>query len=297
MTPVLWTAVATPLLRNGHLSLPDLERLLRRQEAAGNGVIVLGSTGEGLNLSEEERRRIVAFTCSLNLSVPVMCGVGGHDLPSALAWISFLETLPLHGYLMVTPIYSKPGEHGQFAWFSALMEASSRPCMLYNVPSRTGCLLNKNAVRRLAGHPRFWAIKEASGSPEHFADYVAAAGPTVDVYSGDDPLMLEFAPLGAKGLVSVASNAWPGPSRAYTERALAGQLSADDDALWKQASAALFLAANPIPVKYLLAAEGHISTPTVKLPLHADDMPSDNPLAELSARVNAWHSTLIQTHL
>lgn len=295
MTPVLWTAVVTPLLRNGQLSLPDLERLLRRQEAAGNGVIVLGSTGEGLNLSEEERRRVVSFACSLNLSVPVMCGVGGHDLPSALAWIGFLETLPLHGYLMVTPIYSKPGEHGQHAWFSALLEASTRPCMLYNVPSRTGCLLNKNAVRRLAGHPRFWAIKEASGSVEHFRDYVAAVGTSVDVYSGDDPLMLEFAPLGAKGLVSVASNAWPEATRAYTERALAGQLTSDDDSLWKAASAALFTAANPIPVKALLAAEGHISAPTVKLPLHADDMPPIRPLADLSARVNAWHAILTQS--
>ena len=297
MTPVLWTAVVTPLQRDGQLSLPDLERLLRRQEAAGNGIIVLGSTGEGLNLSEEERRRIVTFACSLNLSVPVMCGVGGHDLPSALAWIGFLETLPLHGYLMVTPIYSKPGEHGQFAWFSALLDAATRPCMLYNVPSRTGCLLNKNAVRRLASHPRFWAIKEASGSVEHFADYVAAVGSSVDVYSGDDPLMLEFAPLGAKGLVSVASNAWPAATRTYTERALAGQLTQADDTLWKAASAALFVAANPVPVKYLLAAEGHISAPTVKLPLHADDMPASNPLADLSARVNAWHAILTQpTH-
>lgn len=294
MTPVLWTAVVTPLLRNGQLSLPDLERLLRRQEAAGNGIIVLGSTGEGLNLSEEERRRVVAFTCSLNLNVPVMCGVSGHDLPSTLAWIRFLETLPLHGYLMVTPIYSKPGEHGQFAWFSTLLDAATRPCMLYNVPSRTGCLLNKNAVRRLAEHPRFWAIKEASGSVEHFADYVAAVGSSVDVYSGDDPLMLEFAPLGAKGLVSVASNAWPAACRTYTERALAGQLTADDDSLWKEASAALFVAANPVPVKYLLAVEGHISAPTVKIPLHADDMPASNPLAELSARVNAWHATITQ---
>jgi 4-hydroxy-tetrahydrodipicolinate synthase len=295
MTPVLWTAVVTPLLRNGQLSLPDLERLLRRQEAAGNGIIVLGSTGEGLNLSEEERRRVVAFACSLNLNVPVMCGVGGHDLPSTLAWIRFLETLPLHGYLMVTPIYSKPGEHGQFAWFSALLDTATRPCMLYNVPSRTGCLLNKNAVRRLAEHPRFWAIKEASGSVEHFADYVDAVSPHVDVYSGDDPLMLEFAPLGAKGLVSVASNAWPAASRAYTELALTGQLSTSDDVLWKEASASLFLAANPIPVKSLLAAEGYISTPTVKIPLHADDMPASNPLAELSARVNAWHATITHT--
>jgi 4-hydroxy-tetrahydrodipicolinate synthase len=296
MTPILWTAVVTPLTRAGELSLPDFEHLLRRQEAAGNGIIVLGSTGEGLNLSEEDRRRVVTFACSLELSVPVMCGVGGHDLPSALTWIRFLETLPLHGYLMVTPIYSKPGEHGQFAWFSALMEASTRPCMLYNVPSRTGCLLNKNAVRRLAGHPRFWAIKEASGSVEHFADYVAAVSPHVDVYSGDDPLMLEYAPLGAKGLVSVASNAWPAATRAYTELALAGRLTADDDTLWKEASAALFLAANPIPVKYLLSVEGHLSTPTVKLPLHSDDMPASNPLAALSNRVNAWHSTLLQTN-
>ncbi len=288
MTPILWTAVVTPLTRTGELSLTDFEHLLRRQETAGNGVIVLGSTGEGLNLSDEERRRLVTFACSLNLTVPVMCGVGGHDLPSTLNWLRFLETLPLHGYLMVTPIYSKPGEHGQYAWFSSLLDTSTRPCMLYNVPSRTGCLLNKNAVRRLSSHPHFWAVKEASGSVEHFADYVDAAR-GIQVYSGDDPLMLEFAPLGAKGLVSVAANAWPEATRLYTEKALSGSLTAEDDLLWKQASAALFLAANPIPVKYLLDLEGHITSAAVKLPLHADDMPASNPLADLSRKVNAWY--------
>jgi len=288
MNPVLWTAVVTPLTADGELSLTDFETLLRVQESAGNGIAILGSTGEGLNLSDEERRRIVAFTGSLNLTVPVMCGVGGCDLPGTLTWLRYLETQRIDAYLMVTPIYSKPGEHGQYAWFSALLNTATRPCMLYNVPSRTGCQLNKDTVRRLASHPHFWAIKEASGSEEQFVAYVAAAR-DVQVFSGDDPLMSEFAPLGARGLVSVAGNIWPYATRTYVELALTGALTPEDIALWKEASAALFLTANPIPVKTILMLEGHISTNTVKLPLHADDMPTSHPLAAISMRVGAWY--------
>jgi 4-hydroxy-tetrahydrodipicolinate synthase len=288
MNPVLWTAIVTPLTADGELSLTDFETLLRMQESAGNGIVILGSTGEGLNLSEEERRRIVAFTCSLNLTVPVICGVGGFDLPGTLTWLRYLETQRLDAYLMVTPLYSKPGEEGQYAWFSALLNTATRPCMLYNVPGRTGCSLNKEAVRRLASHPHFWAIKEASGSEEQFAAYVAAARDVL-VFSGDDPLMGEFAPLGARGLVSVAGNIWPEATRTYVEMALAGVLLEEDIAIWKEASAALFIASNPVPVKTILMLDGHISTNTVKLPLHANDMPSSHPLIEISRRVRNWH--------
>ncbi len=288
MNPVLWTAIVTPLTADGDLSLTDFETLLRMQESAGNGIVILGSTGEGLNLSEEERRRIVAFTCSLNLTVPVMCGVGGFDLPGTLTWLRYLETQHLDAYLMVTPLYSKPGENGQYAWFSALLNTATRPCMLYNVPGRTGCQLNKEAVRRLASHPHFWAIKEASGSEEQFAAYVAAARDVL-VFSGDDPMMGEYAPLGAHGLVSVAGNIWPDATRTYVELALAGELTPEDIALWKEASAALFIASNPVPVKTILMLDGHISTNTVKLPLHANDMPPSHPLSAISRRVRDWH--------
>lgn len=290
MNPVLWTAVVTPLTTNGDLALRDLERLLRIQERAGNGVVILGSTGEGLNLSDDQRRAVVTFATSLNLAVPLMCGVGGHDLPGTLAWLRWLETQRLDAYLMVTPIYAKPGENGQFAWFSNLLNTATRPCMLYNVPSRTGCPLNLNAVRRLSSHPHFWAIKEASGSEDHFREYVAAAR-DVQVFSGDDVMMAEFGFLGAKGLVSVASNLWPEATRVYTEMALSRSLTDTDIALWKAASNALFVAANPIPVKHMLAREGFISSDTVTLPLHAGDMPPSHPLADHSARIRAWHTT------
>lgn len=290
MNPIVWTAVVTPLTAQGDLSLPDLERLLRRQESAGNGVVILGSTGEGLNLSDEQRRAVVTFTTSLTLTVPVMCGVGGHDMPGTLAWLRWLETQRLDAYLMVTPIYAKPGEHGQFAWFSNLLNTATRPCMLYNVPSRTGCPLNLKAVRRLSSHPYFWAIKEASGSADRFREYVEAAR-DVQVFCGDDVMMDDLAPLGANGLVSVASNLWPEATRTYAEMAVNRTLSESDVRLWKEASEALFVAANPIPTKHMLARMGVIASDTVVLPLHADDMPSSHPLSGLSDRIFAWHAS------
>lgn len=287
MNNILWTAVVTPLHPDGRLHLANFEHLLRMQERAGNGIVILGSTGEGLNLSEEERRKIVTFTSSLELDVPVMCGVGGHDLPSTLAWLRFLGTQRVDAYLMVTPIYAKPGPNGQFAWFSTLLNTATRPCMLYNVPSRTGTSLSFEAVSRLASHPHFWAIKEASGSAEQFARYVDA-GQDIDVYSGDDPLMSEFAPLGATGLVSVASNIWPEATRVYVEMALEGSLSPEDIALWKEASRLLFVTSNPIPVKTILMMEKHIQTNQVKLPLDASDMHSANALLQISRRIGVW---------
>ena len=186
----LWTAVITPLKEDGKIDFDSLKKLLKAQEAAGNGVLTLGSTGEALNLDKSETEEILDFTLDQNLSVPIMCGVGGINLGETTKWVEYLNTKNLDAYLMVSPLYAKPGDEGQYEWFKTLMDTSNKPVMLYNVPGRTGLPLSLNAVERLNTHENFWAIKEASGSPEKFKEYVKASGINCRVYSGYDGVIL-----------------------------------------------------------------------------------------------------------
>jgi len=291
----VWTAMITPLTASGQPDLPSLEKLLREQEEAGNGVLILGSTGEALNLDLSERQLVVDFTTSLNLSVPVMAGVGGHHLPDITSWLDYLETKRIDAYLMVTPLYSKPGPEGQYRWFKTLMDMVSRPVMLYNIPGRTGTALHLEAVRRLRDHRNFWAIKEASGSVSDFREYSSASENAL-MYSGDDIMLPDFATHGAAGVVSVAGNVWPQATRLYSEMALDGSLSAEDIAFWKKAAGSLFVASNPVPAKAVLAAEGRIRTAEVKMPLHRDDMNSLDEVREISDQVVAWFRKRIRQH-
>ena len=284
----VWTAMITPLTATGQPDLASFERLLREQEEARNGVLILGSTGEALNLSAEERRLIVEFTTSLDLQVPVMAGVGGHHLPDVISWLSYLETRAIDAYLMVTPLYAKPGKEGQFHWFSTLMDFVSRPVMLYNIPGRTGTALNLETVQRLHGHRNFWSIKEASGSVSDFCEYTRMSHGAV-MYSGDDVMLPEFAGHGAAGVVSVAANVWPRETRLYSELALAGSLNREDRALWRRAAGSLFVASNPVPAKAVLAEEGRIRTPEVKLPLHRNDMTSADMACNCSVQIRNWY--------
>ena len=285
----LWTALITPMTASGQPDLSSLEALLREQEKAGNGVLILGSTGEALNIGESERQLIVEFTMSLELSVPVMAGVGGHHLPDVISWLCYLETKAVDAYLMVTPIYAKPGSQGQYHWFTTLMDFVSRPVMLYNVPGRTGTSLHLETVERLREHRNFWAIKEASGSVEEFRRYCSASE-NARVYSGDDAMLPEFAPHGAAGVVSVAGNVWPEATRLFCELALDNQLSDGERSFWQEASKALFVASNPVPTKALLCAGERIRTGEVKLPLHRDDMTRLDYLRSISDQVTTWYA-------
>lgn len=281
----LWTAVVTPFLENGSVDYRSLEVLLHEQEEAGNAIVILGSTGEALNLDSEEKKEILKFTLGLNLSVPIMAGVGGINLRETKEWIQYLETLPLQAYLLVTPLYAKPGKFGQYEWFKALLDAATRPCMLYNVPGRTAVSMNFEAVAMLKDHPRFWAIKEASGSVFDFKRYQEAA-PQAAMYSGDDSMTPVFTSLGAKGLVSVASNAWPKETHEYVKQCLAQKLQ--DTELWKECSDALFIASNPVPVKALLHYLKRIKTNLMRAPLDHRDLKDIKPVVVAHESIQGW---------
>lgn len=284
----LWTAVITPMKEDGSVHYEDLTRVLKDQESAGNGILILGSTGESLNLDEDEKIKILDHTLSLGLTAPIMVGVGGINLNQTRKWIDYIEALDVQAYLLVTPLYAKPGTIGQYEWFKSLLDASTRPCMLYNVPGRTGGKMSFEAVAMLKDHPNFWAIKEASGSVEDFKKYVEAA-PNALVYSGDDAMLPDYTPIGAKGLVSVAANVWPKKTHLYVEKALANQLSTDEKNLWNECSNSLFMASNPIPVKRLMKIDGQISSDILRAPLTHKEIKDDSILRSSHSKINEWN--------
>lgn len=287
----LWTALITPMNEDGSVDYPGLEVMLRKQEEAGNGVLVLGSTGEGLNLNAEEKRAVVKFAMSQKLKVPVMAGIGGYDLHAQKEFIRFCDANKVDALLLVTPLYAKPGQHGQYEWFKALLSETQTPCMLYNVPSRTGVKMHPSVPGMLSKEfDHILGIKEASGSVEEFTAFKDHA-PDLDLYSGDDGMTPDFAREGAVGLVSVASNVWPDATHRYTEMCLAGDTD-DLFPLWKEATDILFKAPNPTPAKVLARSKGWIKGEAVRLPLSIDDVTDElrNELEQADQAIAKWYS-------
>ncbi|MEX0649248.1 MAG: 4-hydroxy-tetrahydrodipicolinate synthase [Balneolaceae bacterium] len=284
----LWTALITPMEQDGSVHYNDLEKVARRQEEAGNGILLLGSTGEGLALSEDEKKAVVEFVTGLDLSVPVMVGVGGFNISAQKEWIRYCNSLAVDAFLLVTPLYSKPGIQGQTVWFTTLFDVSEKPCMLYNIPSRTGVTMPPQVLKNVELHKNFWAVKEAGGNINELLK-LRETSPDVPIFSGDDGLMAFFAAAGCSGLVSVASNLWPHATKLYVEKCMNG----DTESLfpvWTHAVEYLFSAPNPIPAKVLLKQKGVIEFPALRLPLTEKELKvTDEPKRTDDAIMN-WYN-------
>lgn len=282
----LWTALVTPLTPGLKVDYPSLQNLLKEQCDAKNGLLILGSTGEALNLDLQTRKDIVDYAIEQNPSSPIMVGVGGHNLTAQIEWVEWLETRNIDAYLMVTPIYAKPGTYGQYEWFKVLMDKVTKPVMVYNVPGRAAKELSYDTVSMLKDHPNYWSIKEASGDVEKMKKYLAASGGK-DVYCGDDGLLPEFAAAGASGLISVASNTWPAETNLYVKKCLDKTIDATE--MWADAANSLFVASNPVPAKALLALEGRIAHDTMMPPLSRRDLTNLSILTGSSENVRTWY--------
>ncbi|MCF8462785.1 MAG: 4-hydroxy-tetrahydrodipicolinate synthase [Rickettsiaceae bacterium] len=282
----LWTACITPFTYDASsVDYKAFEFLLKRQSNAGNGILILGSTGESLSLSLSERQEMVKFVCNLNLSEPIIVGVPSYNIEEAEKWISFCNNMPISGYLLTTPIYTKPGIIGQTKWFERLMDFSNYPVMLYNIPSRAGINLYPETLKNLISHEKLSALKDSSGSVESLIAYKNVA-PDLVVYCDDDYLFLEMCINGSKGLVSVSANIWPEAIKLHTKEILENNPT-EIKAFW-QASKSLFTASNPIPAKALMHKLGLISNPSVRLPLSNEDLPSLEPLLEANFNIESW---------
>ena len=282
----LWTALITPLSASGEIDFASLENIANAQAQAGNGLVLLGSTGEGLALTSQEQLNIVEFICQLSLDVPLMIAVGGYNLVEQVNWIKRCNQLPISAYLLSSPIYTKPGPVGQTQWFSALLDAAQLPCMLYNVPSRSGVDIPISTLQAVQNHQNCWALKEASGDLNQFLAYRQHC-PNISIFSGEDAMMPYLAKAGAKGLVSVCSNAWPKETKLYVELSLRGDTQSLFP-LWNNAVDSIFQVASPIPVKVLMSEQQVINTPFLRAPLTHLELADNNSLLMSDKLISQW---------
>ncbi len=282
----LWTALITPFLENNQIDFSSLKSIAIAQAQAGNALLLLGSTGEGLALTTDEQLSVVEFVCDLQLKVPLMVAVGGYNLVEQINWVNRCNRLNIDSYLLGTPLYAKPGVVGQTQWFNALLDAAKFPCMLYNVPSRSGVEIPIATVQNLQNHPNCWAMKEASGDLNKFLNYRKYC-PKIELYSGEDAMLPYLVPAGAKGLVSVCANAWPVATKTYVELCLTGQTQSMFP-LWNDAVDALFCVANPIPVKILMQKKKVINTAVLRPPLTHLELTDNTALLAFDEQINQW---------
>jgi 4-hydroxy-tetrahydrodipicolinate synthase len=277
---LLWTAIVTPFHPDGSIDWASLDRLVASQVAAGCGMVVGGSTGEGFSLSTTERLQLIEYVIGLKPTVPLVVSVPAATHADVLEFIRHCNGYPIVGYLAMTPLYTRPGIHGQTTWFQSLLDASAYPMILYNNKARAATMLPTETVEALQQHPRFFAIKDSNGNADVCLQYRALA-PGIQVFSGDDDLLLDVLAAGGIGLISVLSNMWPHMVQQFLKRALASSLTQAHIQAWKEICAVLYIASNPIPIKGLLAHSGVISSATVRTPLSLLDDPKPARFAQI----------------
>jgi len=287
----LWTALITPFNQDNSIDFKSLQTIAVKQAQAGNGLLLLGSTGESLALTSDEQLSVVNFVCQLTLDVPLMVAVGGYNLTEQVNWIDQCNELAIDAYLLATPLYAKPGAVGQTQWFTALLDQAKFPCMLYNVPSRSGIEIPISTIQSVQNHPNCWAMKEASGDLNKFLSYSEHCQ-FIDLYTGEDAMLPYLVAGGAKGLVSVCANVWPEATHCYVDKCFT-QSGLQNQALfplWKNAVEALFSVANPIPLKVLMHQKNTISNAILRAPLTHLELPENNKLLHIDHEINMWLS-------
>lgn len=254
------TAIVTPLTKDG-VDYEQFGRLIEMQIEAGvDAIVAVGTTGEGSTLTDEEHKEAIRF-CVEKVAgrVPVIAGTGSNDTAYAISLTKFACEVGADAMLLVTPYYNKATQKGMEASFRAIADASTKPCILYNVPSRTGCNLLPETVLALADHPNIVAIKEACGNISQVAKLASLVGDKMDIYSGNDDQIVPILSLGGAGVISVLSNILPAETKKMCTDYFEGRCA---DALAAQLRLlplidALFCEVNPIPVKAAVAAMGY----------------------------------------
>jgi 4-hydroxy-tetrahydrodipicolinate synthase len=263
-------AIATPMFEDGSLDFERFKALIDFQVNAGTSAIVaVGTTGESPTVDVEEHVKIIRTAVEHAAGrIPVIAGTGANSTREAIELSRHAKEVGAKLSLSVVPYYNKPTQEGLYRHFKAIAEGVDLPQILYNVPGRTVADMNNDTVLRLAQVPNIVGIKEATGNMERAADLVRRAPPDFALYSGDDGTGLAFMLLGGHGVISVTANVAPKLMAHVCHAALDGdvrQARSINDKL-QALHRDLFVEANPIPVKWLLAEMGLIK-PGIRLPL------------------------------
>ena len=231
--------------------------------------MAVGTTGESATLTPQERKEVIRFTVERVAGrVPVIAGTGTNNTQHVLEFTKSACDDGADAVLVVTPYYNKATQAGLIAHFTAVADASDKPVILYNVPSRTGCNLLPDTVAVLAKHPNIAAIKEASGNMGQVVELAAKCGDDIAIYSGEDGITLPILSMGGQGCISVASNVVPRTMVSLADTFFRGDVAEAarmQRELWPLIHL-LFCEVNPIPAKAAVSAMGY-GEEHIRLPL------------------------------
>ncbi|HZZ42304.1 MAG TPA: 4-hydroxy-tetrahydrodipicolinate synthase [Tepidisphaeraceae bacterium] len=261
------TAMITPF-RDGRLDESRLKEQIERQISAGiDGLVPVGTTGESPTLNFPEHERVIELTVLQAAGrVPVIAGVGGNATSEALELHSFAKKIGATAGLSVNPYYNKPTQEGLYRHFMTLADKVDLPIVLYNIPGRTSINMTPQTVARLAQHPNIIAIKESTGDLAQTSEIRSLSN--ITILAGDDALAIPMMAIGAKGVISVASNLVPSQIKQMIRFAAQGRYE-DAAAIHHNLYPlirTLFLDGNPVGIKHAMALTG-MDTGELRLPL------------------------------
>lgn len=262
-------ALITPFDENNEVNYLRLREMLEFHVANHtDAIVVTGTTGEGSTLTDEEKISVIEFTVEIiNKRIPVIAGTGSNNTRHAAEFSKRAEEAGADGLLVVTPYYNKGNENGIYEHYKTIAEGVEIPVILYNVPSRTGVNLSIPLLKKLAQIKNITALKEASGNISYVAE-VAREVPELDIYSGNDDMIVPVLSLGGKGVISVSANIIPNINHEMVVSFLNGDIKKARELQLKYNDLvnALFLETNPVPIKEAMNFLGY-KTGNCRLPL------------------------------
>ncbi len=264
------TALVTPFDKDNKINYEKAAELIDQQYAGGtSAVIINGTTGENATQPLDEHEAFVDFCVKHNAGrMKIISGVGSNDTMTSIRLARSAETSGVDGILMVTPYYNRSNQAGLVQHFTYVADRVKVPMILYNVPSRTTVSISVDTYKILSQHPNINGVKEASGDLSLFARTRAECGDELNVWSGNDDNTVALMSMGAKGVISVASNIVPATVSQLCKLCLEGDFKAASELYYKYSDlfAKMFIDVNPIPVKTAMNMMG-MDVGELRLPL------------------------------
>ena len=264
-------AIITPFNEDDSINYERLGEMIDYQiENGTDAIIICGTTGEASTMSDEEHLECIRFAVKKAAKrVPVIAGTGSNDTAYAIKLSKEAEEIGADGLLLVTPYYNKTTQRGLIAHFTAIADAVNIPIILYNIPGRTGMSIEISTAKVLAKHKNIVAVKEASGNIGYTAKLIAACGDDLDVYIGNDDMIVPIMSLGGKGVISVLSHVLPKETHLMAQYCLENNFAEASKLQIKYLDLInnLFVEVNPIPVKEAMNLIG-VNVGGCRMPLY-----------------------------
>ena len=275
----LWIPLVTPFHRDARVDHSALAALVQRLNGSGiAGYVACGSTGEAPALDEDEQDAVLATVLRAAQGLPVMMGLSGYQLGHVLDRVRHWNGQPLAGLLVPSPHYIRPSQAGLIAWFTAIADASVHPLVVYDIPYRTGVMLELGTLRELARHPRIRAIKDCGGDAAKTQALIADG--RLDILAGEDAQILTTLALGGRGAIAASAH-WQTARFVELVRCVQSGELPRARALWQALAPMVdlfFAEPNPAPLKAWLAQQGAVANV-----LRAPMQPANTALVERAA--------------